>query len=171
LFTSALPVGVTTIGNVYFIPTSYRRAKSSIATPSTIKPSKLRAPTTAGHQTLPSRSCPRLPQRFLMTVKAPRGLTHSKHLYSPEKWLEPMSEGLQCLRDPFGTLLVQLSPQFGCDSGPLAYFLEPMPLWIKLAVEFRHPSWHTEEVFSLLERSLCGLLRSFPGRTFRLSCV
>jgi hypothetical protein len=31
-----------------------------------------------------------------MTVKAPRGLTHSKHLYSPQKWLERMSEGLQC---------------------------------------------------------------------------
>ncbi|MEG4294964.1 DUF72 domain-containing protein [Microcoleus sp. C2C3] len=46
-----------------------------------------------------------------MTVKAPRGLTHSKHLYSPEKWLEPMSEGLQCLGDRLGTLLVQLSPQ------------------------------------------------------------
>jgi uncharacterized protein YecE (DUF72 family) len=32
------------------------------------------------------------PQGFPMSVKAPRGLTHSKHLYSPEKWLEPMSE-------------------------------------------------------------------------------
>jgi len=106
-----------------------------------------------------------------MTVKAPRGLTHSKHLYSPEKWLEPMSEGLQCLGARLGTLLVQLSPQFGCDSAWLAYFLEQMPLWIKVAVEFRHPTWHTEEVFSLLERSLCGLVRSFGGRTFRLSCV
>ena len=88
-----------------------------------------------------------------MAVKAPRCLTHSKHLYSPEKWLEPMSEGLQCLGARLGTLLVQLSPQFGCDSARLAYFLEQMPLWIKVAVEFRHPSWHTEEVFSLLERS------------------
>ena len=46
-----------------------------------------------------------------MTVKAPRGLTHSKDLYLPEKWLEPISEGLQCLGDRLGTLLVQLSPQ------------------------------------------------------------
>jgi uncharacterized protein YecE (DUF72 family) len=46
-----------------------------------------------------------------MTVKAPRGLTHSKHLYSPEKWLEPMSEALQCLGSRLGVLLVQLSPQ------------------------------------------------------------
>ena len=153
-------------------PPAIATAKSSIAISSTIKPSKLIAPTTAGHQTLPSRSWRwRLPQEFLMTVKAPRCLTHSKHLYSPEKWLEPMSEGLQCLGARLGTLLVQLSPQFGCDSARLAYFLEQMPLWITVAVEFRHPSWHTEEVFSLLERSLCGLLRSFAGRTFGISCV
>ena len=31
-----------------------------------------------------------------MTVKAPRGLIHSKHLYSPQNEVERMSEGLQC---------------------------------------------------------------------------
>lgn len=87
-----------------------------------------------------------------MTVKAPCGLTHSKRLYSPEKWLERMSDGLQCLGDRLGILLVQLSPQFGCDLARLAYFLEQVPPWIEVAVEFRHPSWHAEEVFSLLER-------------------
>src|SRR4028118_2057574 len=62
------------MGKVCFIPTSYPRAQNSIATSSTIKPSKLIAPTTAGHQTLPSPSWrSRLPQGFLMTVKAPRG--------------------------------------------------------------------------------------------------
>jgi uncharacterized protein YecE (DUF72 family) len=30
----------------------------------------------------------RLPDGFLMSVKAPRGLTHSARLYAPEKWLE-----------------------------------------------------------------------------------
>jgi hypothetical protein len=160
------------LGRCALSPPAIATAKSSIAISSTIKPSKLIAPTTAGHQTLPSRSRQqRLPQEFLMTVKAPRCLTHSKHLYSPEKWLEPMSEGLQSLGARLGTLLVQLSPQFGCDSARLAYFLQQMPLWIKVAVEFRHPRWHTEEVFSLWERSLCGLLRSFAGRTFRLPCV
>lgn len=94
----------------------------------------------------------RLPQGFLMTVKAPRGLTHSKRLYSPEKWLARIGEGLKCLGSRLGILLVQLSPQFACDSARLEYFLEQIPLWIRVAVEFRHPSWHVEEVFSLLER-------------------
>ena len=68
-----------------------------------------------------------------------------------------------------GILVVVLSPQFGCDSARLAYFLEQVPPWIEVAVEFRHPSWHTEEVFPLLERSLCGLLRSGVGGTFGVS--
>ena len=32
----------------------------------------------------------RLPDGFEMSVKAPRGLTHAKRLYAPEKWLERM---------------------------------------------------------------------------------
>ena len=74
MFTSAFQVGVPSMRKMCFIPSSYPRAKNSIATSSTIKPSKLIAPTTAGHQTLPSPSWrSRLPQGFLMTVKAPRG--------------------------------------------------------------------------------------------------
>lgn len=94
----------------------------------------------------------RLPQGFLMTVKAPRGLTHSARLYAPERWLARICSGLRCLGDRLGILLVQLSPQFGYDYARLAYFLEQMPPWIKVAIEFRHPSWHIEEVFSLLEQ-------------------
>jgi uncharacterized protein YecE (DUF72 family) len=33
----------------------------------------------------------------------------------------------------------------------LAYFLRLAPGWLRLTVEFRHPSWHCEEVFALLE--------------------
>ena len=45
----------------------------------------------------PSRSWQqRLPPELLMTVKAPRGLMHSKHLYSPQNEVERMSEGLEC---------------------------------------------------------------------------
>jgi hypothetical protein len=59
---------------------------------------------------------PDLPQGFLMSVKAPCGLTHSKRLYSPQKWLARIREGLKCWGDRLGILLVQLSPQFACDS-------------------------------------------------------
>jgi hypothetical protein len=32
------------------------------------------------------------------------------------------------------------------------YFLARVPAWMRVAVEFRHPSWHDETVFALLER-------------------
>ena len=51
-----------------------------------------------------------------------------------------------------GVLLVQLSPNFGYDHARLAYFLEQVAPWIDPAMEFRHPSWHREETFQLLER-------------------
>jgi uncharacterized protein YecE (DUF72 family) len=38
------------------------------------------------------------------------------------------------------------------DHARLAYFLSCMPLGIQVALEFRHPSWHQEAVFNLLEQ-------------------
>jgi uncharacterized protein YecE (DUF72 family) len=94
----------------------------------------------------------RLPEHFLMSVKAPRGLTHFKRLYEPEKWLATIARGLNYLKQKRGILLVQLAPQFAYDYPRLAYFLEQVPAWLRTAVEFRHPRWHQEDVFELLER-------------------
>ena len=93
-----------------------------------------------------------LPSGFLMTVKAPRGLTHAKRLYSPERWLQTVYEGMNCLKGNRGVLLVQLPPAFAYDYARLAYFLECVPTDLRVAMEFRHPSWHREEVFALLEQ-------------------
>ena len=93
-----------------------------------------------------------LPHGFLMTVKAPRGLTHGKRLYAPEEWLRTVEKGLDRLQAHRGVLLVQLPPAFAYDFARLAYFLECLPDGLRVAMEFRHPSWHCEEVFTLLER-------------------
>jgi uncharacterized protein YecE (DUF72 family) len=94
----------------------------------------------------------RLPPGFLMSVKAPRFLTHNKRLLKPESWLERVVNDLWHLGDKFGVLLVQLSPLFGYDYARLEYFLAQVPKGIRVAVEFRHPSWHREEIFQLLDR-------------------
>src|SRR5690349_353223 len=52
----------------------------------------------------------RLPSDFVMTVKAPRGLTHASKLYAPEKWLDTVIGGLEALQGNRGVLLVQLPP-------------------------------------------------------------
>lgn len=94
----------------------------------------------------------RLPAGFQMSVKAPRGLTHGKQLHAPEQWLERIAAGWHELGDKRGVLLVQLGPTQQRDDARLAYFLGRVPPWIRVAVEFRHPSWHHDEVFAVLER-------------------
>jgi uncharacterized protein YecE (DUF72 family) len=94
----------------------------------------------------------RVPEGFVMSVKAPRGITHASRLAAPERWLERISGGLCALECKRGVLLVQLPPRFECDRTRLAGFLSQVPEWLKVAVEFRHPSWHGEEVFELLEQ-------------------
>ena len=94
----------------------------------------------------------RLPEGFAMSVKAPRGLTHAKRLYEPEAWVERIVRGLHELADRRGVFLVQLGPAFARDDARLDYFLGLLPDWVRVAVEFRHPSWHVDEVFELLAR-------------------
>jgi uncharacterized protein YecE (DUF72 family) len=94
----------------------------------------------------------RLPPGFQLTVKAPRGLTHAKRLYGPEVWLGRIAECWDQLGDKRAVLLVQLRPDHERDDDRLAYFLERVPPSMRTAVELRHPTWHTEEVYALLER-------------------
>lgn len=94
----------------------------------------------------------RLPEGFLMSVKAPRGLTHAKRLLEPERWVERITAGWDALHPKHAMLLVQLHPHHERDDARLDWFLHLLRDDIPVAVEFRHPSWHTEEVFQLLER-------------------
>lgn len=113
----------------------------------------------------------RLPEGFELTVKAPRSLTHGKRLYEPEQWIGWMKERLDILEDRLGVVLFQLPPDMERDDARLDYFLAALPrvssssssrrtpgslpdppLQWKVAVEFRHATWHVEEVFQLLER-------------------
>lgn len=94
----------------------------------------------------------RLPDGFVLSAKAPRGLTHGRRLYAPEPWLARIADGLRALGPGRGELLVQLPPDLAFDAPRLAYFLERLPPWLSAAFEFRHPSWHREEVFALLAK-------------------
>jgi uncharacterized protein YecE (DUF72 family) len=93
----------------------------------------------------------RLPDGFRLSVKAPGLLTHVRRLYGPERWIARLARGLARLGDRRGVLLVQLSPHLALDYPRLAYFLAALPAGLEVAFEFRHPSWHQEGVFALLE--------------------
>ena len=45
-----------------------------------------------------------------------------------------------------------MPPQFARDDARLEYFLRLVPDWMQVAVEFRHPSWLDDQVFSILSR-------------------
>jgi uncharacterized protein YecE (DUF72 family) len=93
-----------------------------------------------------------LPDGFQLSVKAPRGLTHGKRLYAPENWMQRIRKCWHILSDKRAVLLVQLSPLFAYDYARLAYFLQQVPHWLRVSLEFRHESWHRRDIFDLLDR-------------------
>lgn len=92
----------------------------------------------------------RLPEGFLLSVKAPRGLTHAKKLFAPEVWVERMVACWHELGSRRAVLLLQTSPDHARDDARLRYLLGLLPPWMRVAVELRHPSWYDEAVFALL---------------------
>jgi uncharacterized protein YecE (DUF72 family) len=94
----------------------------------------------------------RLPEGFLLSVKASRGLSHAKRLYAPEAWIERIAASWHELGERRGVLLFQLAPGHARDDARLEYLLGRLPPWMRVAVEFRHPSWHDAAVFAMLER-------------------
>ena len=97
----------------------------------------------------------RLPPGFRLTVKAARGLSHARRLYQPEPWIDRIGRAWGLLDDRAGLLLVQLPPDLERDDARLDWFLtrlrEGAPE-VRVAVELRHHTWQTDEVFALLER-------------------
>lgn len=97
------------------------------------------------------------PDNFVFSVKLPQLLTHEKRL-DLDKGVEADLVRFLSLLKPLlasgklGPVLIQLPPSysFQTDFGKLKAFLERSPEDVKFAVEFRHPSWLKEEVWSLL---------------------
>ena len=92
----------------------------------------------------------RLPNGFVVTVKASGALTHAKRLQGPEAWLARIGQGLDRLGPKRGVLLVQLPPSAAFDHPRLAYFLERVPRGLRICVEFRNPTWLQDSTFRLL---------------------
>jgi uncharacterized protein YecE (DUF72 family) len=109
------------------------------------------------------------PRRFVFSVKASRYLTHVKRLkgVSPgaKRFIEPL-EPLAKARK-LGPVLWQLPENFQRDDDRLAATLEGLPKG-RHCFEFRHPSWFTDEVYSLLRRHRAALvIGDHPERPFQ----
>ena len=100
------------------------------------------------------------PFDFRFSFKAPQTVTHHKRLVDCLGSLERFYEALQPMVDAgrMGLVLFQLPPNLKADATRLAAFLhDASTARHRIAFEFRHASWFTEETFGLLRRHNAAL--------------
>jgi uncharacterized protein YecE (DUF72 family) len=120
----------------------------------------------------------RTPAGFLMAVKASRYLTHVRRLQDPVEPVGRLLGAAAGLGDRLGPVLLQLPPNLAADPGALDVCLRAFADWradgqaageaaagqaaagsrvtsgkrVRVAVEFRHESWWTDQIRELLAR-------------------
>jgi uncharacterized protein YecE (DUF72 family) len=92
----------------------------------------------------------RTPDDFVMAVKASRYLTHILRLNEPEEPVRLLVQRASELGPKLGPILIQLPPSMRIATDRLARTLDAFPPDWRVAVEFRHDSWYTDEVRQLL---------------------
>ncbi len=90
------------------------------------------------------------PDRFKLTLKAPRRITHDKRLKDCAESVQMFVDVAATLGTKQGALLFQLPPFFRKDLEVLDAFLATCPSGIRAAFEFRHASWLDAEVYARL---------------------
>ncbi len=95
------------------------------------------------------------PESFRFAAKLPRDMTHEALLKNAGAALEDFARAMEPLGERLGPLLAQMPAEFRRDEHTqrdLGLFLATKPGHVRLAVEFRHASWHAPEVWELLRR-------------------
>jgi uncharacterized protein YecE (DUF72 family) len=90
------------------------------------------------------------PDGFVVAVKASRYLTHIKRLREPAEPVGRLLERCRHLGSKLGPVLLQLPPTLTARHDDLAATLDAFGTGCRVAVEFRHASWLTEETAGLL---------------------
>lgn len=85
------------------------------------------------------------PDAFTFSLKTPKVITHQKRLRECGEQFAQFAATAATLSRRFGPVLVQLAPTMPADPALLAQFLASVPAEARVAVEFRHPSWDTDE--------------------------
>jgi uncharacterized protein YecE (DUF72 family) len=100
------------------------------------------------------------PPGFSFAVKVSRYVTHVKRLLDVPQHLPLLYKRIRpLLRSPkLGPLLWQLPPTFQADHDRLARALEHLHDGQRHAFEFRHPSWFSEQTYTLLREHRIALV-------------
>jgi uncharacterized protein YecE (DUF72 family) len=104
------------------------------------------------------------PSSFCFAVKMSRYVTHVRRLREPGEGLERFWQAAGGLGPKRGPVLVQLPPTFRADVEVLERFLERLEPDSKVAFEFRHESWDTDDVRRrLASAGVAWVLADRPG--------
>jgi uncharacterized protein YecE (DUF72 family) len=90
------------------------------------------------------------PPDFQFAVKASRYITHVKRLRNVADELALFLDRADHLGPKLGPILFQLPPTQQLEPARLEDFLALLSKARRWVIEFRHPSWHTSEVYQLL---------------------
>ena len=96
------------------------------------------------------------PPGFQYAVKASRVLTHRKKLIDAAEILPTVLDPASRLGSSLGPILYQLPPRWRCNPERLRSFVGVLPTGIRHVVEFRDPSWYTDEVRAILDEAGVG---------------
>jgi uncharacterized protein YecE (DUF72 family) len=95
------------------------------------------------------------PPHFRFAAKVPRAVTHEVRLRDTADHMDRFARAMEPLGDKLGPVLVQLPAEFVHEDDTrrdLDAFLAHAPRALRVAVEFRHASWHAPEVEAVLRR-------------------
>ena len=90
------------------------------------------------------------PERFKLTLKAPRAITHDARLKNVGDRVRQFMETSLVLGPKLGALLFQFPPNLKKDLALFDAFLEAFPPRVCAAFEFRHMSWLDGEIYERL---------------------
>lgn len=90
------------------------------------------------------------PEKFRLTLKAPKRITHDARLKDCADHVRYFTETAAKLGPKLGALLFQLPPSLKMDLARFDTFLEAFPPDTCAAFEFRHGSWLNDEVYARL---------------------
>src|SRR5215469_10775568 len=99
------------------------------------------------------------PDDFRFAVKAHQVITHIKRLRGTEDFVKRFITTLEPLEraGKLGPVLFQLPPNLKAEVELLKNFLLALPRNLRMAFEFRHSSWFSDETYDLLKTSSAAL--------------
>ncbi|MEI9952609.1 MAG: DUF72 domain-containing protein [Pseudomonadota bacterium] len=99
-----------------------------------------------------------VPDSFCFAIKASRRITHQKKLIEVSDDVAHLFGVVDVLGPKLGPVLFQTPPFLKKDLAVLREFLACLPEGRRAALEFRHPSWFSDDVYSALAQSNVALV-------------